>query len=79
MTHCAAVLKQTTCWGLGKGDLDCLIVVNRPFYRFGSHIEFIRYKEYYGVPRGHEHNPIYSFSIYARFSGQFFFFPRKRL
>ena len=23
--------------------------------------------------RGHEHDPIYSLSIYARFSGQFFF------
>ena len=24
------------------------------------------------MPRGHEHDPIYSFSIYAHFSGQFF-------
>ena len=24
------------------------------------------------MPRGHEHDPIYSLSIYARFSGQFF-------
>ena len=37
---------------------------NRPFYRYGSHIEFIRFKEYYGMPRGH------SLSIYARFSGK---------
>ena len=37
---------------------------NRPFYRFGGHIEFIRFKEYYGMPRGH------SLSIYARFSGK---------
>ena len=28
---------------------------NRPFYRYGSHIELIRFKEYYRVPRGHEH------------------------
>ena len=45
---------------------------NRPFYRYGGHIELIRFKEYYGMPRGHEHDPIYSLSIYARFSGQFF-------
>ena len=37
---------------------------NRPFYRHGSHIEFIRFKEYYGMPRGH------SLSIYARFLGK---------
>ena len=37
---------------------------NRPFYRYGDHIEFIRFKEYYGIPRGH------SLSIYARFSGK---------
>ena len=29
---------------------------NRPFYRYGGHIEFIRLKEYYGMPRGHEHD-----------------------
>ena len=27
-------------------------VRNRPFYRYGGHIEFIRCKEYYGMPRG---------------------------
>ena len=40
------------------------IGLNRPFYRYGGHIEFTRFKEYYGMPRGH------SLSIYARFSGQ---------
>ena len=34
---------------------------NRPFYHYGGHIEFITFKEYYGMPRGH------SLSIYARF------------
>ena len=24
----------------------------KPFYRYGSHIEFIWFKEYYGMPRG---------------------------
>ena len=37
---------------------------NRPFYRYGDHIEFIGFKEYYGMPRGQ------SLSIYARFSGK---------
>ena len=51
----------------------CKFEINRPFYRHGGHIELIRFKEYYGMPRGHGHDPIYSLSIYARFSGQFFF------
>ena len=46
---------------------------NRPFYRYGGHIELIRFKEYYGMLRGHENDPIYSLSIYVRFSGQFVF------
>ena len=29
--------------------------VNRPFYRHGGHIESIRFKEYYRMPRGQEH------------------------
>ena len=46
---------------------------NRPFYRYGLHIELIRFKEYYGMPRGlgggggYEHDRIYSLCIYARF------------
>ena len=41
-----------------------LMCFNRPFYRYGGHIEFIRFKEYYGMPRGH------SLGIYPRFSGK---------
>ena len=37
---------------------------NTPFYRYGGHIEFIRFKEYYRMPRGH------SLIIYAHFSGK---------
>ena len=37
---------------------------NRPFYRYGGHIEFIRFKEYHEMPRGH------SLSIYAGFLGK---------
>ena len=46
---------------------------NRPFYRYGGHIELTGFKEYYGMPRGHEHDPMYSLSTYGRFLGQFFF------
>ena len=28
---------------------------NRPFYRYSGHIELIRFKEYYRMPRGQEH------------------------
>ena len=27
-------------------------MVNRPFYRYGGHIELIRFKEYYRMPGG---------------------------
>ena len=30
----------------------CKFEINRPFYRYGGHIELIRFKEYYGMPRG---------------------------
>ena len=46
---------------------------NRPFYRYGDHIELMRFKEYYGMPRGHEQDLINSLTIYAPFSGHFFF------
>ena len=31
------------------------ILLNRPFYRYGGHIELHRFKEYCTMPRGHEH------------------------
>ena len=53
-------------------------VSNRAFYRYGGHIELIRFKEYYGMPRWHEHDPIYAVSFYFRFPGNFSSsFPRK--
>ena len=33
-------------------DNYALLYTNRPFYRYGSHIKFIRFKENYGMPRG---------------------------
>ena len=37
--------------------MDIHVMVNRPFYRYGGHIELIRFKEYYydRMPRGYEH------------------------
>ena len=53
---------------------------NGPLYRYGGHIELIRFNQIYGIPRGHERDPIYSLSIYARFPGQFFFkFSQKKI
>ena len=40
--------------------------MNRHFYRYGGHREFVKFKEHYGMPRGHEHIPIYSLRINAR-------------
>ena len=34
--------------------------ISRPFYRYGSHIELLRFKEYYVLPMGHEHHPLYT-------------------
>ena len=36
--------------------------MNLTFYRYGGHIEFIRFTEYYGMPRAQ-----HSLSIYAHF------------
>ena len=62
--------KQTNIsWGLVKAYIPQLTIgqlftfawsqtvgsMNRPFYRYGGHIEFIRFKEYDRMPRGHEH------------------------
>ena len=46
---------------------------NRPFYRYGSHIELIGFKEYYGMPRGHEDDPVYLNEYLRALFGQFFF------
>ena len=50
------------------------IAPNRPFYRYGGHIELIGFKEYYGMPRGGMSTIRFTrISIYARFSSHFFF------
>ena len=73
-----AANESTPRLSTNKGTNPCqsaghnTIHLNRPFYRYGGHIEFIRFKEYYGMPSGHEHDPIYSLSIYELFSDQVF-------
>ena len=47
----------------GLGNARKVTIENRPFYLYGGHIELNRFKEYYGIPRGHEHDPLYSLSI----------------
>ena len=59
-----------------------MLYLNRPFYRYDGHIELIRFKEYYGMPKGHERDSTYSLSIYAPFNFRANFsqsFPRKIL
>ena len=48
-------------WRMVPGPSLMIIDV---FYQYCGHIEFIRFKEYYGMHKGH------SLSIYARFSGK---------
>ena len=47
----------------GLDNARKVTIENRIFYRYGGHIELIRFKECYGIPRGHEHYPLYSHSI----------------
>ena len=47
----------------GLDNARKVTIGNRLFYRYGGHIELIRFNEYYGIPRGHEHDPLYSLSI----------------
>ena len=47
----------------GLDNARKVTIENRPLYRYSGHIEFNRFKEYYGIPRGHEHDPLYSLSI----------------
>ena len=36
---------------------ECMNIFNDIFYRYGGHIELIRFNEYYGMPREHQHDP----------------------
>ena len=52
LSHCARGLSYLVETLDKHSGEKCL---NRPFYRYGDHIELIRFKEYYRMPRGHEH------------------------
>ena len=48
--------------------------LNRPFYRYGGHIELIGFKKYHGMPGGHENDPIYSHQYVRGLFGPIFLF-----
>ena len=51
--------------GKSTGPLLQRHSLNRPFCRYGGHIELIRFKEYYGMSRGHVHDQLkYGLSLY---------------
>ena len=59
----------------GNGDDACprrILNIGLFSYRYGGHIELVRFKEYYGMAGGHKHILIYSLSINVRLSGHFF-------
>ena len=50
-------------------------ITNRPFYQYGGHIELIRSKGYYRMPREHEHiSFVFSSAFRDTFSSFLFFF-----
>ena len=55
------LLRSTESW---QGHTITVHGANRPFYRYGGHIELIRFKGYYRMPRGH--------GAFECFSGHFF-------
>ena len=57
------------CYWISKHENWPAMNCNRPFYRYGGHIELIRFKEYYRMPRGAWAHFV---CIFERFSGYFF-------
>ena len=47
---------------------------NRPFNRYGGDNELIGFKKYYGIPRGHQNDPIYSHQYVRGLFGPMFLF-----
>ena len=59
MLFSAAIKAKYFPWTSNHDVVMCREVIasepsNRSFYRYGGHIELIQFKEYYGMPRGHE-------------------------
>ena len=51
--------------------------LNRTFNQYGGHIEFIRFKEYYGMPRGH--SPAFMRAFRAKRELQYIFLRKKAI
>ena len=66
-------------YSVNKKDRASLIS-NRPFYRYGGHIELFGFEEYYGMPgcpgggggEGHEHDSMYSHQYLRALFGKIF-------
>ena len=55
-------------------------IFNSPFYRYGGHIELLRFEEDYGMRRGHGHDPFTRSVLTRALLGQFLFkFPEKKI
>ena len=54
-------------------DLYRQRIFNRPFYRYGGHIELLRFEEDYGMRRGHGHDPFTRSVLTRALLGQFLF------
>ena len=65
-----AILTLTSSIGTNMPPRSALVLVTyRPFYRYGGHIELIRFKEYYRMPRGHKHiSFVFSSAFWDSFS-----------
>ena len=47
-------MRRAIVCGIVTGDASVSYWSIDLFYRYGGHIELIRFKEYYRIPRGHE-------------------------
>ena len=56
---------------LNKTQFFCyvseVVSLNRHFYRYGGHIEFIRFKEYYRMPGGKSTFRLYFRALFGTF------------
>ena len=66
---CATTCRKRQAYGKKIGFKVKISGFFRPFYRYGGHIELIRFKEYYRMPRGHEQ---ISFFYFRTLFGTFF-------
>ena len=53
-------------------EISAVPKYNRPFYRYGGHIELIGFNEYYGMPKAYEHDLTYSHQYLRALFGPIF-------